>query len=139
MLRIVGILRTSLNAGCTVNQMIANAISLDINYCFRKRLNSWLKKVERGENISDSAKKCGIGKSIAWAFDEKINRGNTPAILEMLENFYRSTYKYRINIVGSITEPVMVVMIGAMVGFVVYAMFLPMVHMILITAGDYIP
>ncbi|MBN1456376.1 MAG: type II secretion system F family protein [Sedimentisphaerales bacterium] len=138
-LRTIGVMRTFLQAGCTVNQMIANAINLDINYCFRKRLARWLEKVEHGENISDSAKKCGIGKSIAWAFDEKINRGNTPAILEMLEDFYRSTYKYRINITGSITEPVMVLMLGAMVGFVVYAMFLPMVNMILITAGDYIP
>jgi len=139
MLRVTGAMEASLRAGCTVNQMIANAIALDINYCFRKKLESWLKKVERGQNISDSAKECGVGRSIAWAFDEKINRGNTPDILQMLENFYRSTYKYRINIAGSITEPVMVVMLGAVVGFVVYAMFLPIVNMILITAGDYIP
>jgi len=119
--------------------VIRNTLNLDINYCFRKRLFQWLNRIEKGDNISDSALRSGMPKQIAWAFDDKVNPGNTVQILEMLEGFYRSNYNYRINIARSVLCPCMVVMLGVTVGFVVYAMFLPMVAMITYTAEGVMP
>ncbi len=126
----IEILRLSLNAGVTVNQAIANTIGLDVNNCFKKRLRNWLEKVEAGENISAAARESKLGSTIAWAFDADVNQGNTLTILEMLEEFYRSNYSYRVNLARFILWPCVTIMLGLIVGFVVYAFFSPMVYII---------
>ncbi|MCX5636281.1 MAG: type II secretion system F family protein, partial [Planctomycetota bacterium] len=88
MVQVVELLRLSLNAGCTVNDAIAETLTLDVNNCFRKRLQQWLIKVQRGENVAAAARESKLGSTIAWAFDDKVNQGNTLAILETLESSY---------------------------------------------------
>ncbi|HUT30883.1 MAG TPA: type II secretion system F family protein [Sedimentisphaerales bacterium] len=123
----VEVLRLSLNAGCTVNDAIANTLDLDVNNCFRSRLRDWLDRVEAGRDISASATESGLGSSLAWAFDQNVNQGNTLSVLETLESFYRSNYSYRINLVRFILEPLVTISMGLMVGFVMYAVFSPLV------------
>ena len=127
LLRLTEIMRTSFRAGVAVNDAIRNALKLDTNNCFRRRLERWLESVERGEDISDSARQNGVGNTIAWALDEKVNQGNTPEILEMLEEFHRSNYSYKVHLARSVAIPLMVLGLGLTVGFVVYAIFMPMV------------
>lgn len=129
MLRLVGLLRVSLNAGCAVNDAIRNSLGLDVNNCFRKRMSKWLERIEAGEDISSTARQSGMGNTLAWAFDSEVNRGNTPDVLEMLEEFYRSNYSYRVHLALFILEPCIVLMLGVTVGFVIRAIFLPMVTM----------
>ena len=57
MVHVVELLRLSLNAGYTVNDAIDNALGLDVNNCFRKRLKEWLEKVEQGDNIATAVRK----------------------------------------------------------------------------------
>jgi type IV pilus assembly protein PilC len=130
MINTVELLRVSLGAGCTVNKAISNTLGLDVNNCFRKKLGRWLKKVEGGENISQAARQSGLGGTLAWAFDEKVNAGNTLAILETLEEVGRSNYGYRVNLARFIIWPCITIFMGIMVGFVVYAIFSPMVLII---------
>jgi len=139
MTQVVELLRLSLNSGCTVNDAIANTLGLDVNNCFKKGLSKWLKKVETGENISVSAKESKLGNALAWAFDQQTNQGNTLAILETLESFYRSNYSYRVNLARFIMYPCVTILMGAMVGFVVYAVFSPMVTIINHLAGAVMP
>jgi len=135
MVQVIELLRLSLNAGCTVNDAIANTLGLDVNNRFRKRLKNWLDKVQSGENISVSAKGEGIGTTLAWAFDEQVNQGNTLTILEMLESFYRSNYSYRINLARYIMWPCVTLIMGTMVGFVIFAIFSPSIKVIYILTG----
>ena len=128
--QLVEFLRLSLNAGCTVNDAIANTLGLDVNNCSRKRLQRWLAKVEAGDNIADAAKESGLGRTLAWAFDEQINQGNTLAILDSLESFYRSNYGYYVNLARFIMWPCIIITMGVMVGFVIYAMFSPSIAII---------
>ncbi len=130
MVQMVELLRLSLNAGCTVNDAIANTLNLDVNNRFKKRLQKWLAKVEAGDNIAVAARECRVGNSLAWAFDDRVNQGNTLAILETLESFYRSNYNYRVNLARFIMWPCVTLIMGAMVGFIVYAIFSPMVTII---------
>jgi type II secretory pathway component PulF len=125
LIQVVELLRLSLNTGCTVDDAIDNAIGLDVNNCFKKRLRRCLKKVQRGDNIATAIRESKLGSPLAWAFDEKVNQGNTLSILETLESFYRSNYSYCLNLARFIIWPCVMLVIGATVGFVVYAIFSP--------------
>jgi type II secretory pathway component PulF len=130
MVQTVELLRLSLNAGCPVNEAIDNALGLDVNHCFKKRLQRWLERVERGDNIAEAARRSRLGAPLAWAFDDKVNQGSTLRILEMLESFYRSNYGYGVNLARFIMWPCVTLVMGAIVGFAVYAVFSPGVEVI---------
>ena len=130
MVQVVALLRLSLSAGCPVNDAIDNTLGLDVNHCFRKRLQRWLEKVECGDHIADAAKRCRLGSPLAWAFDDKVNQGNTLSILEMLESFYRSNYSYYVNLARFIMWPCVTLLMGAIVGFIVYSIFMPGIEVI---------
>jgi type II secretory pathway component PulF len=130
MVQVVEFLRLSLNADGTVNNAIANTLDLDVNNCFRKRLKKWLEKVEQGDNIATAARQTGLGSPLAWAFDEQVNQSNTLNVLETLESLYRSNYSYYANLVRFIMWPCVTLIMGAMVGFVIYAIFSPLVTII---------
>jgi len=126
-LRVVELMRMSLRAGSPVNEAIRGALDLDVNQCFRKRLRCWLERVERGEDIAASARACGLGSALAWAFDNKENAVGTPAILDMLGSYYRSNYSYRVNLARFVLWPCGIIALGVIVGFVVHATFAPSV------------
>jgi len=128
--QVVELLRLSLKAGCPINEAVRNALGLDVNNCFKKRLRRWLGKVERGDNISAAARESKLGSPLAWAFDDKVNQGNTLSILETLESFYRSNYSYCVNLARFILWPCVVLVMGAVVGFVVLAFFSPLIAII---------
>jgi len=129
MVHVLEILRLSLNSGYTVNHAIAQTLNLDVNTRFKKKLKMWLEKVESGENISAAAIESGLGTPIAWAFDN-VNQNNTVAILETLEDFYRSNYNFRANLARFILWPCATIAMGASVAFIAVAILLPMVEII---------
>ncbi|MBW7992711.1 MAG: hypothetical protein FVQ84_22205 [Planctomycetes bacterium] len=139
MVHVVELMRLSLNAGYTVDDTIKNTLELDVNNCFRKRLEDWLVRVKRGDNISTSARASKLGPALAWAFDEQVNQGNTLSILETIESFYRTNYNYYVNLARFIIWPCITLIMGAMVGFVVYAIFIPGITVIDSLTGSVYP
>jgi type II secretory pathway component PulF len=139
LVHVVELLRLSLNAGCTVNDAIKNTLGLDVNNCLKKQLRRWLDKVERGENIAVAIRESKLGSPLAWAFDDKVNQGNTLTILETLESFYRSNYSYAVNLARFIMWPCLILLMGVIVGFVVYSIFVPGVYIIECLSGKVIP
>jgi type II secretory pathway component PulF len=139
MQRIAGLLRLSLNAGCTVNEAIANTLRLDINECFRRELKEWLARVERGDDIGRSAQQCGMGGAMAWAFADVHNHRNTLDILETLETSYRWGYSRAVALTRFIIGPCETICLGLMVGFIAYAIFSPVIAVIYATANSMTP
>lgn len=131
--RVIQSLRVGLKAGYSFDGIVRQTLGLDVNWCFRTRLRRWLSCIEAGQPIADSAAACGLGSTLAWALDEKVNKGNTPELLAMLDEIYRNRYHYRMNIVYSIGCPFVILGLGSGVGFVVYAMFAAMVSLITYT------
>jgi len=128
--QLVGTLRFSCQAGCPVDQAIRNCLGLDINNCFRRRVKGWLKRVESGQDIAQAARASKLSSTLAWAFDPKVNSGNTLNVLTMLETFYRSNYSYRVNLARIVLTPTITIGLAVFVGFVVVAMYLPAVSVI---------
>jgi type II secretory pathway component PulF len=139
MQRITGMLRLSLNAGCTVNEAIANTLQLDINECFKRELKKWLDRVERGDDIGQSAQQCGLGSAMAWAFADMHNHRNTLDVLETLESSYRWGYSRAAALARFIIGPCETLCLGLMVGFIVYAIFASLVAMIHTAADMIVP
>jgi type II secretory pathway component PulF len=128
--RLADSLCLSLRAGCTMNEAVDQALELDVNEQFRRRVVCWRHAVDQGEDPGGSARRCRLGRPLAWAFDATVNPGNTLAVLEMLSSVYRSNYGYRANLARYIFWPCTIVAMGVGVGFVAYAFFVPIVAMI---------
>lgn len=139
MQRVAGMLRLSLNAGCTVNEAIADSLQMDVNQNFKKGLTEWLVRVERGDDIGLSAQQCGMGSAMAWAFADVHNHRNTLDILETLETSYRWGYSRLATLARFIIGPCETICLGAIVGFILYAIFALMVAVIYATANSMIP
>ena len=139
LLQTVSFLRLSINAGGTVDQAIAGAAELDANGCYRRRLRRWLERVQGGQDVAEAGRESRVGSTLVWAFDQKVNRGNTPAILESLESFYRSNYSYITNLARYIVWPCVSIVLGLVVGAVIYAIFSPIVGLLHHTIDTMIP
>jgi len=126
LLHTVEFLRLALEAGNTVDSAVSAARDLDVNYCFRKRLSRWHDRILRGEDIAAAARKAGMGKALAWAFDTRANPGSTPRVLASLETFYRGNHSHAAQLVRSAVWPCVSLALAAVVGVVVVAMFLPL-------------
>jgi type II secretory pathway component PulF len=57
----------------------------------------------------------------------------------MLEEICRNKHNYIGNLIRSMMWPVVIVAMGAFVGFVVYAMFIPMVYLITVCVENITP
>lgn len=138
-LHLARIMRVGLTAGYPINTVLQNALRLDVNVCYQNALRKWLKKIENGDNIAHSARTCGLDKTLAWAFDDRINQNNTPQILEGLEEIYRCRYNYYRNVLASVSWPLVILSLGLIVGFVVYAMFMGAFSVLFVTLQGIIP
>ena len=123
-------LRLSLKGGSPLNEAIAATLGLDVNLYYRKRLKCWHRRVEAGQNVAQSARRCGLDSALAWAFDTDAGGVETPKVLDMLETFYRSNYSYRVNLSRFVLWPCVIILLGATVGFVVLSLFLPLISVI---------
>ena len=137
--RTIELLRLSINAGAPLDHAIANACQLDVNHCFRKRLDHWRRAVNAGQDPALAALHAHLGRPLAWAFDQRVNPANTPAVLEVLERFYRSNYNYLLHLARTFLWPLVILTLAAFVGLVCYAMFVPLVELINQTALTAIP
>jgi type II secretory pathway component PulF len=132
-------LRLSLTGGLTLDGAIANTLSLDVNQRYRRRLRRWLEQVLVGENAAAAARRCRVGLTLAWAFDQDLNGGNAPEILQTVERLHRANFEYRSNLARFIATPLLLILVAVAVGLAVYAMFIPLVAIIQQTSIGVIP
>jgi len=123
-------LRIALDAGATIDAAVAGACELDLNICYRFRLGRWLARIQRGENVSAAARAAGIGKTLAWAFDTDVNPNNAPAILEAIASAGRVNYAHARTVARSIFWPCVTLVLAGFVGFIAFAMYLPLPAML---------
>lgn len=136
-LRVTEYLHLALRAGTPVNEAIAQTWSLDINHCYRRRLRRWHRYVTAGENLAHSAQRAHLGHALVWAFHQDAQSGATPTILGVLESYYRTHYRHRLQIAKHIVEPCATLVVAGFIGFVAYAFFSPIVQIIQLNADLY--
>jgi type IV pilus assembly protein PilC len=121
-------LTSAIKAGFPITTALRQCLLLDTNWFYRKKLIGWLNRVEQGQDIAQSARSAGMGASIAWAFDSTMHRGDTPMTLETLGEIMNNQYRFRSSLLRQILWPVQIVLLGCLVGFIVYTLFSSMVN-----------
>lgn len=121
-------LTSATKAGFPITTALRQCFLLDINWFYRKKLLDWLNRIEQGQDIAQSARSAGLGTSLAWAFDSAMHRGDTPMTLETLGEIINNQYRFRSSLLRQILWPMQIVLLGCVVGFVVYTFFSSMVN-----------
>ena len=117
-LYVTGTLAFSLRSGMSMDDAIENTLSLDLNIFYRKRLKKWLKIVRNGEDVSEAARRCGVGRSLAWMLEGGVN---VPRILASFEPIFRTAVYHRIRMVKAFICPLLTLATGAYVAVSFYA------------------
>ncbi len=133
--RILEYLQLAEAGGLTMDKTLANCLKLDVNLHFRRRLQNWHVQVLAGVPVSKAAREVGMSEAFVWAIDGETGPGNVGEALDMLEKNYSANLEYRASLLKEYLAPLVVIICSVMVGFVVYAMFLPMVYLIDATMG----
>ncbi len=121
-------LRLAVRAGLPISEGVKNAANQDVNYVYKQKLEKWASQIKEGEKVWESARSAGIDSCVVWAFNEKINPEVNERLFKMLESATASNYSYAMNLVKTASVPLTVLGLGAVVGFVVYSIFMPMVE-----------
>lgn len=135
----VEMLRLALAAGATVDEAIGSTLGLDVNGRFRRRLRRWHERVVAGEDVSAAARASGLGRGLAWAFDNQTNPGNAPEVLETLEGFHRANYSYVAGLAEAAFWPAAMIALAGFVGFVAYAMIAPLASLYAASMVGWVP
>ena len=130
LIQLVETLNLCVRAGSPVDQAVSRCLTLEVNRCFGRRIRKWHRLIEQGQSVSSAALKSGLPHAVAWAFDAKVNQGNAPHVLSMLEQMYSDRYVYHSNLLSLILGPCIIMMLAAVVCLFMLAVFLPMVSTI---------
>lgn len=132
-------MRIALQSGCPLDQGLGDVTGLDINWYYRRQIEDWISRIRSGEKTAAAARAAGLDKPLAWAFDDTINRGNTPGVLENLEASYRGSISHRQRMLMEVSWPFLILAVGTMVGYVVYALFMGSFSLLMITLEYVVP
>ena len=131
-------LRPALEVGLDLPEALEKALSLKLNPCFQKQIQRWLHYLRRGYSPDAAALLAKMDSKIVWAFSRP-NQSCLPGVLSMLEESIGHTLHYRRRLLSSIAFPLTILVMAVVVGTVVLAFFLPVVHIIYITGGLVLP
>lgn len=133
--QLIGYLQAALRAGLDLPQALRGSLSLNLNQCYKNRIGRWVQRIEAGQPAGPAARSAGMGRTLAWAFSEP-NLRNLPAVLTMIDETTQNKSAYRDNWIRSISFPLIILLLGGTVGFILLAFFLPMIQLITIHTMD---
>ncbi len=82
--------------------------------------------IEKGSNISGELKKSSLfPKMMVKMIQVGENSGTVPKMLTRLSKFYNEEVKVAVAALTSIIEPLLIILLGGVVGIVVIAIYLP--------------
>jgi type IV pilus assembly protein PilC len=115
------------SAGVPIMQAIEITGATSGNYVVEKAMVDVIESVKAGGSIADPLKETPIFPSmVAQMIAVGEETGNLDAMLTKVADFYEAEVAAAVKALTSILEPVMIILVGAIVGFIVIAMYMPM-------------
>jgi type IV pilus assembly protein PilC len=115
------------SAGVPIMQAIDVTGKTAGNAMVERAMDSVIESVKSGGSIADPLKKAAIfPPMVAQMIAVGEETGNLDTMLTKVADFYEDEVAAAIKALTSILEPVMIVLVGGIVGFIVIAMYMPM-------------
>lgn len=132
---VTGVMSTGLRSGQPLHRTVADAAQLDVNIHLRRKLRIFAEELGAGQPADSTARRLGLGRALAWALDPATHRGQLIDTLEMISNYFRNCVQYKAVLMMNTFGPAATIVLGLIVGFVIYAFFTPLVALIEATAA----
>jgi type IV pilus assembly protein PilC len=115
------------SAGVPIMQAIEITGQTSGNWVVEKAMADVIESVKSGGSIADPLKQTSIFPSmVAQMIAVGEETGNLDAMLSKVADFYEAEVAAAVKALTSILEPVMIILVGGIVGFIVIAMYMPM-------------
>jgi type IV pilus assembly protein PilC len=115
------------SAGVPIMQAIEVTGQTAGNAVVEKAMADVIESVKSGGSIADPLKEAPIFPSmVAQMIAVGEETGNLDAMLSKVADFYEAEVAAAVKALTSILEPVMIILVGGIVGFIVIAMYMPM-------------
>ena len=115
------------SAGVPIMQAIEITGQTAGNSVIEKAMADVIESVKSGGSIADPLKETAIFPSmVAQMIAVGEETGNLDAMLSKVADFYEAEVAAAVKALTSILEPVMIILVGGIVGFIVIAMYMPM-------------
>jgi type IV pilus assembly protein PilC len=115
------------SAGVPIMQAIEITGQTAGNWVVEKAMADVIESVKSGGSIADPLKDAAIFPTmVAQMIAVGEETGNLDAMLSKVADFYEDEVEAAVKALTSILEPVMIILVGGIVGFIVVAMYMPM-------------
>jgi len=124
-----------LASGLPLIEGIETAAETVKNAYVRQELLKTTEKVKRGSSLSQSLKETELFPQVALQLISAGERsGELPKMLEKASNYLKSEIEFKLQSLTSLLEPATMLILGVIIGFIVYALLLPIVSISTIKA-----
>ena len=123
-------------AGVPIIQALNVVGSAVGNRYIESKINAMRTRIERGENFSRVAQNSGMfSELVLQMISVGEETGALDKMLDKIANFYDEEVNVAVDTLTSIIEPIMIVVMGTLVGGMVVAMYMPMFKLINVVSG----
>jgi type IV pilus assembly protein PilC len=123
-------LATVLRSGIMLNAAVKLASGLVGNRYLQKSLTNTVHSLEQGDGFSQSLERVGVLPGMAVRMIAAGEEGGSlEFVLDNVAEFYETDVEARLTVITSSIEPLLMVLMGAVVGFIVLAMYMPIFQM----------
>jgi type IV pilus assembly protein PilC len=124
------ILHAAIQAGHDLGEGARQAACVDANFHARRRLTRWAAALDMGADPLQSARELGFPAPFIQALTVSRNGGDLALRLAYLAAYYQALRTHWEQMLTSALAPVLVLLWAICVGYIVVAMFLPLVSLI---------
>ncbi len=123
-------LSTVLKGGLPLNQALQISRGIISNSLMQAGIKNALQLIEQGEGFARALKKVGVFPGMAVRMIAAGEEGgNLEKVLKDIAVFYEKDIAAKLSIITSTIEPVLMVLMGFVIGFIMLAMYMPIFQM----------
>ncbi len=127
---ILQVMRLGVNSGMSLEPATAVAGLVDVNHQLKQRLRKFTGLLGGGDSVRQAARRAGLGEVTAIALAGGQRGNDMDAALRYAADYHGSVANRWWLVLRNLAWPVWTLIMGIMVGFVVIALFLPLVALI---------
>lgn len=116
--------------GLPLHLAVAECEQIALNSGLKARARQWRQGMLAGLSPAESGKKARLPSLLTGMLATTRTADDTGQVFEFLARYYGQRFDKTVTLLRAVVEPVMVLMMGLFVGFVVVGLFLPLVELI---------